>query len=168
MEQMKRLDNQQERKEMKATESELGWFAGLLEGEGCITFFRQPRKTGKFDIIVGAQITNTDVVIISKLVDILEKCNLSWFLRNKKVYSEKHNECYYVETRNQTMLKKSLEVFISYMYGSKKSKAELVLKFLTKRDGKKGNNPYTEDELSLIPRDYMLSSHVDDDIVQTV
>jgi hypothetical protein len=152
---------------MQASEAELGWFAGLLEGEGCITIHRQPRKSGKFDIIVGAQITNTDIVIINKLVEILDKCELSWFVRNKKVYSTNHNECFYIECRNQPMLKKSLEIFMPYMYGSKKAKASIVLKFITKRDGKRGNNPYTSDELSLIPRDYMSGSPADEDIVQT-
>jgi hypothetical protein len=151
-----------------ATEAELGWFAGMLEGEGCVTFFKQPRKNGKFDIIVGLQVTNTDINIINKLVDILNKCELSWFLRNKKVYSKNHNECFYVETRQQAMLRKSLEIFIPYMYGSKKSKASLVLDFLIKRDGKRGNRPYTEDELSIIPRDYTSSAQAAEDIVHTI
>lgn len=155
---------------MQVTEAELGWFAGMLEGEGCIYFHKQSRKHKKqdgFDIIVGAQITNTDITIINKLVEILEKCELSWFIRSKRVYSDKHNECFYIECRNQGMLRKSLEVFIPYMYGSKKAKATLVLKFIVKRNGKRGNNPYTSDELSLIPRDYTLSSQVDEDIVQS-
>ena len=153
---------------MQATEAELGWFAGMLEGEGCITFFKQRRRNGKFDIITGAQITNTDINIINKLVEILNKCNLSWYVRNKKVYSKNHSQCYYVETRQQEMLKKSLYLFIPYMYGNKKSKASLVLDFLIKRNGKKGNRPYTEDELINIPRDYTSSAPVAEDIVHTI
>lgn len=154
---------------MKATEAELGWFAGMLEGEGCLYFTKQQykKRNGKFDIIVGAQITNTDISIINKLVEILDRCELSWFIRTKKVYSRNHSQCFYIECRNQGMLKKSLEIFTPYMFGEKKSKAELILKFLVKRNGKRGNNPYTSDELSLIPRDYTSSSQVDEDIVQT-
>lgn len=158
---------------MAATEAELGWFAGLLEGEGCITFFKQPRKNGKFDIITGIQVTNTDINIINKLVDILNKTDLSWFLRNKKVYSKNHSECYYLECRQHTMLKRSLELLIPYMYGNKKAKANLVLDFLNKRiersvEKGKHNTPYSEDEVSLIPRDYMSSSQVDEDIVHLI
>lgn len=153
---------------MQATEAELGWFAGMLEGEGCLYFSKQKFRGDKFDIIVGVQITNTDINIINKLVEILEKCELSWFIRTKKVYSPKHAECFFIETRNQGMLRKSLEVFTPYMYGAKKAKAELILKFLVKRNGKRGRNPYTSDELSLIPRDSTPSSQVDEDIVQTV
>jgi hypothetical protein len=152
---------------MQATEAELGWFAGMLEGEGCITFFKQRRKNGKFDIITGVQITNTDINIINKLVEILRKCNLSWYIRNKKVYSKNHSQCYYIETRQQEMLKRSLELFIPYMNGNKKSKASIVLDFLIKRNGKRGNNPYTKDELTNIPRDYTSSSQADEDIVHT-
>ena len=152
---------------MQATQAELGWFAGLLEGEGCITLFKQPRKNGKFDIITGIQITNTDINIIQKLSDILSKCGLSWFLRDKKLYSKNHSQCYYLECRQQGMLKKSLETFIPFMFGNKKSKALLVLDFLEKRNGKKGNNPYTENELSLIPRGYTSGSHAEQDIVHT-
>lgn len=153
---------------MKATEAELSWFAGMFEGEGCIIFQKQPRKSKKFDIIVGAHIGNTDLLLIDKLVDILEKCELSWYLREKKVYSPKHSAFFYLECRNQSMLRKSLEIFTPYMYGTKKAKANLVLKFLIKRNGKRGNNPYTSDELSLIPRDYTSSSQVDEDIVRSL
>lgn len=157
---------------MAATEAEMGWFAGLLEGEGCITFFKQARKRGGFDIITGAQITNTDINIINKLVEILEKCNLSWFLRNKKVYSKNHTECFYIECRQQEMLRKSLETFIPYMYGNKKSKANLVLGFLNKRKegfekSGKYNTRYSEDDFSMIPRGHMPNSHADEDMVQT-
>ncbi len=152
---------------MKATEAELGWFAGMLEGEGCVTFFKQARKNGKYDIITWAQITNTDEILIAKLISILEKCNLSWYVRTKKVYSKGHSECYYIECRQQSMLKRSLEIFTPYMFGAKKAKASLVLDYLNKREGKRGNVPYTEDEISLIPRDYTPNVLCDDDIVHT-
>lgn len=150
-----------------ATEAELGWFAGMLEGEGCITFFKQARKNGKFNIICGVQITNTDIVIIDKLVEILNKCDLSWYIRNKKIYSKNHTQCFYIECRQQEMLRKSLEIFIPFMYGQKKSKARLVLEYLNKRIGKYGNIPYTSDEISMIPRGHTSSSHEDEDMVHT-
>lgn len=146
---------------------ELGWFAGMWEGEGCILFLKQPRKNGKFDIITGCQITNTDLAIINKLLEILESCDLSWHVRTKKVYKNTHNECYYIECRQQEMLKKSLEIFAPYMHGAKKEKAKLVLSYLNKRVGKRGNIPYTQEELSLIPRGHTLSSHADEDMVHT-
>lgn len=157
---------------MSATEAELGWFAGMLEGEGCITFFKQARKRGGFDIITGAQITNTDINIMNKLVEVLEKEGLSWFLRNKKVYSKNHTQCFYIECRQQAMLKKSLERFIPYMFGDKKSKASLVLHYLSKReqdsrDQGKFNTRYSKDDLSMIPRGHTLSSHRDEDMVHT-
>lgn len=155
---------------MTAKESDMGWFAGMLEGEGCITFFKQARKRGGFDIITGIQITNTDIRIINKLVGILEECDLSWFLRNKKVYSKNHSQCYYIECRQQNMLKKSLETFLPYMYGDKKDKAELVLRFLNKRsrdsaESGKFNTRYSEDDFSMIPRGHMSSSREDEDMV---
>lgn len=157
---------------MQATEAELGWFAGMLEGEGCITFFKQARKRGGYDIITGIQITNTDINIIEKLVEILKRCNLSWFIRNKKVYSKNHTECYYIECRQQEMLRKSLELFMPYMYGNKRAKASLVLEYLNKRredSEKQGkfNTRYSEDDFSMIPRGHMSSSHADEDMVHT-
>lgn len=157
---------------MTATEAELGWLAGMLEGEGCITFFQQARKRGGYDIITGIQITNTDVNIISKLNEILKKCDLSWFLRDKKVYSKNHTQCFYLECRQQAMLRKSLEILIPYMYGNKKSKANLVLDYLNKRNEAskttgKYRTRYTEDDFSMIPRDYTSSVLRGDEIVHT-
>lgn len=145
---------------MTATEAEMGWFAGILEGEGSITFFKQPRKNGKFDVIVGINITNTDISIINKLTEILMKNDLSWFIREKQVYKKNHSRCFFIETRQHAMVKKSLETFLPYMVGEKKAKAEIVIRYLNKRfertGGKKcGNIPYTEDELTLIPRGHM-------------
>lgn len=148
---------------MTATEAELGWFAGLLEGEGCITFHTRSKKASKngtFDIVVGAQITNTDLAIINKLVEILDKCGLSWFVRAKKVYSDKHTPCYFIECRQQKMLLRSLNILVPYMHGTKKDRAVLVSKYLDKRIRrleKYGPNHvdgrYSTDEISLIPRD---------------
>lgn len=157
---------------MSATEAELGWFAGMLEGEGCITFFKQKRSRKGYDIVTGMQITNTDINIINKLVDILKKCDLSWYLRNKKVYSKNHSECFYLECRQQKMLKKSLEIFLPFMYGNKKAKGSIVLEYLSKRlqkysEGNKFGTRYTQDDFSMIPRDYTPSSQADEDIVHT-
>jgi hypothetical protein len=158
---------------MVATEAELGWFAGMLEGEGCITFFKQARSRGGFDIITGIQITNTDINIINALLEILKKCELSWHVRNKKVYSKNHSECWYVEVRQQKMIKKSLEIFIPFMFGNKKAKAKLVLDYLSKRErdsemSGKFNTRYSKDDFSMIPRGHMLSSQVDEDMVHAL
>ena len=160
---------------MSATEAELGWFAGMLEGEGCISFFKQARSQKKgngSDIICGLQITNTDINLINKLVDILKKSELSWFLRNKKVYSTKHAECFYIECRQQGMIIKSLELLLPYMYGNKKSKGQLVLDYLLKRreqsqNSGKFNTRYSKNDFSMIPRDSTLSSSRGEDIVHT-
>lgn len=149
---------------MQATEAELGWFAGMLEGEGCISFFRQIRK--KHDQLhLMVQITNTDINIIDKLIEILNKCEISWYVREKKVYSKKHSQCWFIECRQQEMLRKTLETFIPYMHGAKKAKAKLLLSFLNKRFEKyqktgKYNTRYSEEELSLIPRDSTFNTQI--------
>ncbi len=70
------------------------------------------------------------------------------------------------------MLKKSLETFLPYMVGNKKSKASLVLGYLNKRieDSEKAgkfNTRYSEGDFSMIPRGHMPNSHADEDMVQT-
>lgn len=154
------------------TQAELGWFAGLLEGEGCITFFKQRRSRGGEDIICGLQITNCDLLIINKLVEILKGNNLSWYIREKKTYKKQHSPSYYIECRQQEMIKKSLDLFIPFMFGTKKAKAILVLDYLNKRIERskvtgKYNLRYNEDDFSMIPRGHTLSSQADEDMVHT-
>lgn len=159
---------------MTATEAELGWFAGMLEGEGCITFFEQARakKRNGSDIICGIQISNCDLAIIDKLMEILKKCDLSWYVREKKVYKKNHSPAFFIETRQQGMIIKSLETFLPYMYGQKKSKGKIVLDYLIKRRDRsasvgKRNLRYTEDDFSMIPRGHTLNVHRDDDMVHS-
>lgn len=157
---------------MSVQDAELGWFAGLLEGEGCITFFEQRRSRGGKDIICGLQISNCDLLIINKLTEILKQNNLSWYVREKKVYKSNHSQSFYIECRQQEMIKKSLDLFTPYMYGLKKAKAQLVLDYLNKRierskSGGKYNTRYTEDDFSMIPRGHTLSTPRREDMVHT-
>lgn len=129
-----------------ATEAELGWFAGIWEGEGCIIL---AKHTNKKDFYTKASITNTDLTLLEKSIEILLNCGLEWHLRLKKTYSDKHKQAYSLECSSRPTLRHSLITFIPYMYGQKKTKAEEVLDFINMRRGKGPGHPYTPEELAI-------------------
>ncbi len=51
------------------TSQELAYFAGLMDGEGCIYMYRNQTKIGNYYIIWGINITNTNSTLIQWLCD---------------------------------------------------------------------------------------------------
>ena len=59
----------------QATEAEIGWLAGIIDGEGHIGLSNQNSKKVR-SVRVDLQIVNTDIKLIEKLVNILRKMSM--------------------------------------------------------------------------------------------
>lgn len=152
------MDNQQ------ATEYELGWIAGIVDGEGWLGFtvFTDPRRINGTQVKCELRIVNTDPEIIAKSEKIFRKMGINPYLRIRMQngINRPIHEC---ATKNMTNLMKILPTIEPYLVGNKKHRARLIMEFINlrkKNDGLDNPNytgmgqrkifPYTERELSLV------------------
>lgn len=139
------------------TDFELGWLAGLMDGEGCITM---TRNNGK-NLMPMVQVTNTNLDLMEKAKEIMEllagrEINIhSQNMRGKRGY----RNCYYIAVRNQLGVSRILTALLPHLV-AKKVQAELVLEFVNSRIatprrsrfGARGgqHRPYSDYELELL------------------
>lgn len=120
------MDNQQ------ATEAELGWLAGIIDGEGTITIQRRMRKNKYPEYEPRICITNTDTDIIFKCDELFRKLGISPY--HQVPNDGKHNKLpiYEIRITRLAYIKILLDYMVSYLVG-KKSQAKLVLQHVNSR-----------------------------------
>jgi len=134
-------------------EIQLSWLAGLWDGEGSITIFRQREKNGSVKLKPCLVLTNTDENIINHAVKILDSYEIKFHVidytrpRCKRVYQ--------LTTSKLENLNKFCEILTPYLVG-KKAQAELLKRYVDSRIERikiAGNNKhavkYNEEELAL-------------------
>jgi len=152
------MDNQQ------ATEYELGWVAGIVDGEGWLGFtvFTDPRRANGTQVKCELRIVNTDPEIIAKSEDIFRKMGINPYMRTRlqKGINRPVHEC---ATKNMTNLLKILPKIEPYLVGNKKQRARLMMEFIDLRKkneglenpnyggmGQRKIHPYTKRELDIV------------------
>lgn len=140
------------------TERQLGWLAGIWDGEGSITVFKYAEKNGAIKYCPTICAVNTDLTIINEVQKLADLLGINFHLMERKIPKskrDKHSISYQLITRKMSYIKKFLEIITPYLI-SKKAQAELVLRFVNKRLAKleinKGSNAksrYSEDEIEI-------------------
>jgi len=136
---------------------ELGWLAGIIDGEGCITLARAQKKhhenTPWFLPLI--HISNTDPYIISEIVRIMRKYELPFWLQHRRTGKYANKNLYLVMIDGMKRVKKLLDVVIPYLIG-KKEEAVTVREFIQYRSDKHGgngtNSPYGEAEVAFFEK----------------
>lgn len=142
------IGNQQE----MPTLDELGWFAGILEGEGSISMNVRRKKWNGWNGIgvdLHLQVVNSDSAIIKKAKDILLKLGIEPHLyerENVPIY-KKDGNCYHNPTKTLISLSISkmskihsiLTLIEPFMAGEKKTRASLIREFIDRRLSRKGD-----------------------------
>ena len=124
------MDNQQ------ATESEIGYLAAMLEGEGSIHLSVRKKKAtnrnGSNGIDLVLCVANTDVAIIQKCAAIIRKYGIEPYIH---CYERKEGwkDCWHVRVSRIAHAVVLLPALIPHMAGQKKHKAELIVEFLARR-----------------------------------
>ena len=133
----------------------LAWLAGIWDGEGTITVFLTHRDNNEPRYNPALVLTNTNDVIISEAVKILDELEIRMFLFHNHKSNPNYKDAYQLTTRKLTSVKKFCEIMIPFLVG-KKAQAELTLRFVNSRlkvFEKNGSwsqhNKYTEEEISL-------------------
>ena len=172
------MDNQQ------ATEAELGWLAGIIDGEGYLGMnvetehnYREGYQTRQHSIKIEIKVTNCDPEIIVKTSQIMQKLGVNPYIRQPAVVlKENHKVHYEASIKRMAPVKRVLEAVLPYLVGSKLERAGLILQFIQLRTdnpgvanpayadnarGRRGPRtikPYSERELELVDQCRALQS----------
>jgi hypothetical protein len=163
------MDNQQ------ATDFELGWLAGIVDGEGWLGMslsqeHRPTRLAGQSRPIivkVELKITNCDEAVIDKASAILVKLGFNPYRRSHKQLGENRRIVHECALKNMTTLVRLLPILQPHLTGIKQERSKLILRFIElrqnnpgivrpgfdERKGKRGRRttrPYTAEELAVV------------------
>lgn len=147
----------------QATQWELGWLAGMLDGDGHvgIRYNRVGTRSPKRYFLTNIEFTNTDKSIIEKVFDICLKLGTRMHIKlNKELKGKSHRRklLFVARTHRMTGVEPILRALLPYLVGEKKQRAELVLRFIELRKQqhqitKKGTGaiiPYTSEEVEIV------------------
>lgn len=140
-------DNQQESSLLR--ERRLGWFAGIIDGEGTITIRVKNRKGQSTFLTPVVSMVNTDKLLIDTFVEILKEHEIPhWISYYEPTKNWKPR--WQIQISGLRRCKKALPVFKDYLV-SKKELAEIVLEWCCSRIDKAGKRLYySEADLEVV------------------
>lgn len=121
----------------QVTSYELGWLAGILDGEGHIGISRNPGnpKYGYNHMRPVVDVGMTSAVGVLKIQDILRRMGIEAWVKEKKPGNKKHKTAYAVIISAYAKVKPLLELVSPYLV-VKKAQATLVLDYINRRQSK--------------------------------
>jgi hypothetical protein len=150
---------------LAVTDIELGWLAGVIDGEGTIAFSPYPlRHKGKIiqELRIKPQIivTNTDKVLIEKVSDIFGRSNIGVHFQTRTQHGNsfsgnkltRYRPLHVANISGFKRARKALELIGPHLV-SKRVKAEMVLRYIVQRELKRSGKrecPLDRDDLELI------------------
>lgn len=136
----------------QVTQSEIGWLAGIIDGEGHIGISIQNRKrcmnSTKFDL----KIVNTDYVLIDKVVAVMQKMGVNPLIRERIHIKATHNQNKIVTVGKMSQIKRIFDHVIPHLTGMKQSRATIMLELIESRLTKTQGNKYSLEELALVSK----------------
>ncbi len=136
----------------QATDCELGWLAGIYDGEGYMGLTRQNTKKTR-SIRPDIQLVNCDPDVILKTRKILNMIGINPYIR-ERVHSKKNEgkwcRNYILSMSKFVDVKKFIDTIGHLLTGEKQLRAALMIKLVNSRIVKTRFDHYTKDELDLI------------------
>lgn len=121
---------------------ELGWLAGIIDGEGSITIMKRGET-----FVPSVKMSNTSKVLIEKFCEILNNLNISHSCYGKqKQGNRKYQWEVIIEGRPRVY---SLLLVLRDLLVSKTKQAEKVIEWIESR-GINLRGPYTKEQLELV------------------
>ena len=127
-----------------ASIAELGYLAGIIDGEGMIGIYRQPHGT-----MTRVSVSNTNSTIIERVREIMVKIGVSPHIYLVKKQDGKRKDCWEIMVTSQVSCRKVLETVMPYLCG-KKAQAQLLLDYVISRHGKKARYGLSPEEERMI------------------
>lgn len=137
----------------QASDIEIGWLAGIIDGEGYIGFSRQNSKK-VHSVRTDIQIVNCDPDVILKTKRILNMIGVNPYIRERRhgKKEETYSRNFILSMAKFADLKKVIDTVGHLLTGEKKIRAKLVIDLINSRMGKTKRDWYNEYEHSLVDR----------------
>lgn len=119
------------------TETDRAWLAGIIDGEGSLSLFTNKEKDGSTKIKPVLNFVNTDIAIVNKALSILEEAGCSPYIVKRVHKNPKHLDVVEVKATSTMQIEKWLLLVQPYLFGIKKAKAEILLRFVRRRMSKR-------------------------------
>lgn len=138
----------------QASDFEIGWLAGIIDGEGYLGITKVNRKDRKSPncVYTDLQITNTDTQIVERCASIIRKLGVNPYVL-EKTHNVKLNPqwktSYNICLRKFSDIVKILEAVYPHLGGEKQAKARLLLDFVRTRVGK-SRSTYDEESITAL------------------
>jgi hypothetical protein len=168
----------------QATDAELGWLAGIIDGEGWLGmsvetehWYRLGYNTRQYSIKVEIKVTNCDPEIIVKTSQIMQTIGVNPYIRQPAVELKPNHKIHFeASIKRMAPVQRILLAIRPYLVGSKAERADLILRFIQLRTdnpgianpayadnarGRRGPRtikPYTEEEMHLVDQCRALQS----------
>lgn len=129
--------------------TDLAWLAGIMEGEGTFSIYHQKRKekhagpNGQLRATVS--LTNTDVFLIEKAYQVFKDIGVNFHISEYKNKKGSTRPVFDMQTARQENVKLICEALMPYLFGEKKAKAQMLLRFVNTRIAK-GKTMYDDDD----------------------
>lgn len=133
--------NQQERPE------DLAYLAGFIDADGCLSVYTK-KHYKKIGFVPRVQITNTNEKGIYWIRDLLDKCNIPYYVYVRRHKNPKHSNTYDIMISGFKRCMKIVPKIIPYMH-LKKDRASAMIKLCESRLKSGRHTPYSEHEINL-------------------
>lgn len=130
---------------------ELGWLAGIIDGEGYLGITVQNRAKSEKSVKSEIQIVNTDYEIVNKIVGVLKKLGINPYIRMRTYKTSSWNDAWNITIGKLSAIILVLSAVADYMTGVKGEKAKIMCQ-LCKQRIPKGRSRYDQDDWDLIER----------------
>lgn len=170
----------------QATDAELGWLAGIIDGEGWLGmsietehWYRVGQNTRQKSIKVEIKVVNCDPLIIYRTAEIMAKLGVTLYIRQagtEQRLKKNHALAYEVSIKRMAPVQRIITAIRPHLTGTKAERSDLILQFIALRQanpgipnpayanggkGRKGPGtirPYTDQELTLVEQCRKLQS----------
>lgn len=119
----------------------LAWLAGIMEGEGTFSIYHQRRSNAESDQLRACvSLTNTDATLINKAYDIFKAIGVEMHVHEYKNKKGSTRPVYDMQTAKAKNVLDICNALLPFLFGEKRAKAEMLIRFTTKRLEKLGSN----------------------------
>lgn len=117
------------------------WLGGIMEGEGTFAIYHQKRKGRNTDQLRGCiSVTNTDPFLMNKCYEVFKEMGVEMHMHEYKNKPGSTRPVFDLQTAQADKVKIVCESLMPYLFGEKKARAEMLLRFVTKRLEKRNTN----------------------------
>ena len=121
----------------QATQAEIGWLAGIIDGEGYLGLQsyvdKRLSRYSKLRIDPCLHITNTDKEIILKSQKIMRKLGLNPYIRASNAHGIFQKDIYRLQTKHMGQMGLVLIAVLPYLTGEKAIRGKYLLEFIALR-----------------------------------